>query len=87
MTKLLASSGAVVATYGVGGNPSGLAFDGNNIWVTYDPGNAVSKVLAGTGAVVGTYSVGGNPLGIAFDGTNIWVANASGSTVTEIPVY
>jgi hypothetical protein len=34
VTKLLASTGAVVGNYAVGGGATGVAFDGTNIWVT-----------------------------------------------------
>jgi uncharacterized protein (TIGR03437 family) len=77
VTKLLASTGAILGTYSVGANnyPVGLAFDGSNIWVTNQGSNTVTKLLASTGAIVGIYPVGSEPEGIAFDGTNIWVAN------------
>jgi len=60
VTKLLASSGAVVGTYTVGNNRNELAFDGSHIWVTNYGSNTVTKLLAKTGTVVGTYSVGNN---------------------------
>ena len=84
VTKLLASTGAVVGTSGVGAQPIGIAFDGTNIWVANYNGNSVIKLLASTGAFVGTYSVGNNPVGVAFDGTNIWVANQSSNSVTKM---
>ena len=91
MTKLLASSGAVVGTYNAGGNPYGVAFDGTYIWVTdlnsnNSLANGVTKLLASSGATIGTYAVGSAPLGIAFDGANMWVANEGGGSVTMIPV-
>jgi YVTN family beta-propeller protein len=84
VTKLLASTGAVVGTYTVGTGPNGVAFDGTNIWVTNQGSSNVTKLLASTGAVVGTYTVGSSPEGVAFDGTNIWVANVGGNTVTKL---
>ena len=86
VTKLLASTGAIVGTYPAGPGPAGIAFDGTNIWVTNyggNTGNTVTELRASTGATVGTYPVGKGPYGIAFDGTNIWVANGD-STVTKI---
>jgi hypothetical protein len=74
VTKLLASTGAIVGTYTVGVGPVAVAFDGVNIWVA-SSGGTVTKLLASTGAVVGTYTVGGSPTAIAYDGANIWVAN------------
>jgi collagen type VII alpha len=84
VTKLLASSGAVVGSYAVGSGPLGVAFDGVNIWVTNFYSNTVTELLASTGAVVGTFAVGSGPEGAAFDGTNIWVANSNASTVTKL---
>jgi hypothetical protein len=87
VTKLLASTGAVVGTYGAGSEPWALAFDGANIWVTNNHSSnsdTVTKLLASTGAVVGTYSVGGGPEGVAFDGANIWVTNSWDNTVTKL---
>ena len=78
MTKLLASTGATVGTYAVGTSPTGVAFDGANIWVANSASHSVTKLLASTGATVGTYQVGNNPYAVAFDGSNIWVVNNSG---------
>src|SRR5208282_5927204 len=84
VTKLLASTGAVVGTYPVGSFPVGIAFDGTNIWVANNAGNDVTELAASTGAVVGTYPVGSGPWAVAFDGTNIWVANSNNGTVTKL---
>ena len=84
VTKLLASSGAVVGTYPVGNSPDGVAFDGTNIWVANSNYNNVTKLLASSGAVVGTYLVGNDPWWLAFDGTNIWVANNEDNTVSKL---
>lgn len=47
VTELLASTGAVVGTYSVGGvNLQGVAFDGSNIWVVGTGSNTVSKLPA-----------------------------------------
>jgi hypothetical protein len=35
------------ATYPTGDGPSGVAFDGTNIWVTNEDGDTVSKVNPG----------------------------------------
>ena len=63
--------------------PSGLAFDGANIWVSDRGANKVTKLNAATGAVVGHYAVGHAPAGVAFDGVNIWVANSGSGTVSK----
>ena len=84
VTKLLASTGAVIGTFGLGSCPEGISFDGANIWVTNDGSTTVTKLLASTGAVLGTFGVGTSPSGTAFDGANIWVANWGSNTVTEL---
>ncbi len=71
-------------TFTVGTNPSGIAFDGANIWVVNSGSNTVTKLKAADGSLVGTYSVGRYPIGIAFDGVNIWVANSVGHSVTKL---
>ena len=37
---------AVAGTYGVGGSPLGIGFDGTNIWVANVTNNTVSKIRA-----------------------------------------
>ena len=68
----------------MGTNPSGIAFDGANIWVTNCGSNNVTKLRASDGAVLGTYAVGTSPAGIAFDGANIWVANSGSNNVMKL---
>ena len=98
VTKLLASSGAVVGTYAAGIFPEGIVFDDTNIWVTNNRGFAtsgtVTNLLASTGALLGTYIVGREsngaeytalgPFGITFDGTNIWVTDVGSNSVTKL---
>jgi DNA-binding beta-propeller fold protein YncE len=73
-----------MGTYSVGGTPSGVEFDGNNIWVTNNGDGTVTKLLASTGANLGTYTVGAGPIAVAFDGTYMWVANANGSSISKL---
>jgi streptogramin lyase len=69
----------------VGNQPSWLASDGTNVWVTNYADSTVTKILASTGAVLGTYSTGASthPRGIVFDGTYLWTANTNG-TLTQL---
>jgi len=46
VTKLLASTGATLGTFGVGSVPVAVAFDGANIWVANKGSNSVSKIPA-----------------------------------------
>jgi DNA-binding beta-propeller fold protein YncE len=67
----------------VGEHPTGIAFDGANIWVASHNSNNVSKLRASDGALLGTYAVGGAPQGVAFDGVQIWVANFWNNSVSR----
>jgi hypothetical protein len=67
-----------------GNYPSGVAFDGANMWVTNLNSNSVTELRTSDGAVVGTFSVGNGPEGIVFDGANLWVANTGDNTVTKL---
>jgi YVTN family beta-propeller protein len=74
------------ATVTVGTNPVGVAFDGNNMWVTNWGDGTVSKINVSTDTVTATVTVGTNPRGVAFDGSNIWVANNGDGTVSKVDV-
>jgi hypothetical protein len=86
VTKMLASTGAIVHRYFVGDTPEGIAFDGTNIWTANNVDSTVTKLRASDGTVVGTYGNGvlNSPDAIAFDGTNIWVTNGGGNSVTKL---
>ena len=71
-------------TVTVGDRPHGMAFDGDNIWVTNYGDNNVTKLRPSDGQVLGTYPVGSNPHDAAFDGANIWVTNNGGNSVTKL---
>lgn len=76
VSKLRASDGKTLGTFPV---PAaiGVAFDGDDIWVT-DYLGLVYKLRAKDGKILGSFQVGNGPIGIAFDGTNVWVANNEG---------
>jgi YVTN family beta-propeller protein len=63
--------------------PSGILFDGSNIWVTDILANTLLK-LGANGTVVQTVNVGSVPSFPAFDGTNIWVPNQVSNSVTVV---
>ncbi len=73
VTKLRASDGANLGTFGLAFPPFAVAFDGANIWVTN--GESVTKLQASDGAPLGTFNVGESAFGIAFDGANMWVVS------------
>jgi len=84
VTKLRASTGATLGTYGAAAYPVGVAFDGTNIWVTSAQQNTVTKLVASTVMGLGSFYVGTHPEGVVFDGVNIWVANNGSNTVTKL---
>jgi outer membrane lipoprotein-sorting protein len=72
------------ATFPVGNSPSGMAFDGANIWVADTGSNTVTKLRASDGTNLGAFLVGASPYGVAFDGANIWVTSGFSNTVTKL---
>ena len=58
--------------------PTGILYDGGNIWITDIFNNRIFK-LDDSGAILQTVTVGVNPIFPTFDGTNIWVPNEGGS--------
>ena len=57
----------------MGNNPTGLAFDGVNIWVANAGSSDVTRLRAKDGKGGKPFPVGYNPRGVAFDGAFIWV--------------
>jgi YVTN family beta-propeller protein len=66
------------------GQLSGVAFDGESVWVTNHDSQSVTKVRAADRAILGTYPVGREPTGVAFDGTHVWVVNSRDNTVSQL---
>ncbi len=77
-------NGGNVGTFTVGTNPSGICYDGTNIWVSNYSSANVTKIVALTGVIVGTYTTGNGPTNLCFDGVNIWITNQSSTTVTKL---
>jgi hypothetical protein len=73
-----------VGDFAVGTSPTGVAFDGANIWVANNVSNNVTKLRASDGANLGTFAVGPQPAGLAFDGANIWVTSRTTDTVSKL---
>jgi YVTN family beta-propeller protein len=84
LTKIRPSDGAILGVSTVGKSPFGLAFDGENIWVTNNADDTVSKVRASDGQVLFTVPAGPSPWGIVYDGEGIWVANSNARTLTHL---
>src|SRR5262249_8619847 len=64
--------------------PSGLAYDGANIWVTSIGEGTVTKLRASDGVILGVYSVGRLPYWALFDGTDIWVSVFGGGFLVKL---
>jgi len=87
VSKLRASDGINLGTYGVGGGPCGIAFDSstNSIWVANYYSSSVSKLRASDGTSLGTYAAGA--WGIAFDSStnSVWVGqNTNPGTLSKL---
>jgi hypothetical protein len=64
--------------------PTGLVYDGANMWVT-DGGDQMLKKLDSSGNIImPSVPVGNGPSHPAFDGTNIWVPNGNSASVTVV---
>src|SRR5580704_18372801 len=81
VSKLRASDGTVLGTFTVGGSPYGVAFDGQNIWVSGSP--ELFELRASDGKAVGFWPLT-NGTGLAFDGANVWVAGYSVNKVGKL---
>lgn len=66
-----------------GGFPTGIAFDGENLWVANVGGNAITKLRPSDGTILATYAVP-DPYVIAYDGANLWTTDCNGHAVTKI---
>jgi hypothetical protein len=83
LIKVRARDGVVLGTFitGLDSTPSGVAFDGTNMWAVTPSSSFVVKVRASDGVVLGAYPVGSFPGHVAFDGSNVWVG---GTPITKL---
>jgi DNA-binding beta-propeller fold protein YncE len=73
VTKLRASDGQVLANYNAGNaDGSGMAFDGQNLWLTGGP--YIVEMRPSDGAVLLQKRLHGGLAGVGFDGADVWVA-------------
>jgi DNA-binding beta-propeller fold protein YncE len=89
VTRLRASDGAAAGIFAVGDGPSGIVFDGLNVWVTNNGDDNVMALRRSDGALLATLDVGRSPFGVAVSlldlvGSALWVANAGADTVSVI---
>ena len=71
-------------SFGVGSRPSGVSYDGTNVWVANTDSDTVTKLRASDGAVLGTFAVGSHPVGVTVDRANVWVVNGQSDNVTKL---
>ncbi len=71
------------AMFTVGDQPTGIASDGEHIWVANFGSDTVSRIDRETG-VVTSFPVGDQPWGVAYDGTHVWVTNSNSDTVSRL---
>ena len=74
----------VTTKFDAGLEPTAIAFDGINMWITNNLAGSVTKLRANDGAFQGTFPVSSGPNGVAFDGANVWVSNWASNTVSKI---
>jgi hypothetical protein len=63
--------------------PTGLVYDGANMWLTDGTANKLYK-LNSDGSIAQTVAVGSGPAFPAFDGANIWVPNENDNSITVV---
>lgn len=67
-----------------GNNPTEIAFDGSDVWISNSGSGSVTKLKGSDGSLIGTYAVGNSPWDVAFDGANVWVVNTGSDSVTKL---
>jgi hypothetical protein len=65
-------------------HPTGILYDGQNIWVTDAGDDTLKKLNPSDGAILQVIPVGDTPQNPLFDGTNIWVVNYVSDSITVV---
>lgn len=86
LSGIAEAAAPLIQTVKVGDHPTGLAFDGENVWVVNSHDDTVTKVRAKDGVVLGTFPVPDSPGLATFDGENIWVTHAGEDVVSKVRV-
>jgi len=82
VTKLRASDGKLLGTFNCGTDGTGIAFDGQNLWLTAGPYIVEIRRSDGTSLLVKRLE--GGLAGIGFDGANVWVAGYARDKVFKL---
>jgi hypothetical protein len=64
--------------------PTGVLYDGSNIWVSDAGTDNFLLKLDSNGSIIQAVNVGAHPSVAAFDGTNIWVPNTNDNSITVV---
>ena len=72
-----------VTKFPVGREPSGLAYDGEHMWVVNAADNTVTHMRR-DGGLFGSFGVGERPVAVTYGGGYVWVANRDSNTVTQL---
>jgi len=85
LTKIRASDGTVAATYAVAevGAVSGLAYDGESLWLGEFAGTTLRRFHPATGTVTASYTAPQNIGPVVFDGVHVWTGHMSTGAVSK----
>ena len=72
-----------VTKFPVGAEPSGLAYDGEHMWVANAGDNTVTHMRR-DGGLFGSFGVGERPVAVTYGGGYVWVANRDSDTVSQL---
>ena len=69
-----------------GDNPSGLSWDGSNLWSCDEDASKIYQHIVGTGSITTSFaSPGSSPFGLAWDSSgNLWSCDSTVSTEGDI---
>lgn len=84
LTRVDASTAAVVQTIPVGHGASAVAIEGSDAWVAESLNNSLARVSIATDRVIEQIPVGEDPVSVASGAGAIWVANEGSGTVTRV---
>ncbi len=87
VTKIRASDGTILGSFGSGKSPQSIGFDGQAIWVannsTSPPEQGVTR-LSLDGSLIQDIRLAAPSFSVAFDGENTWVTHSQGNDVSKV---
>jgi hypothetical protein len=84
VTKLRASDGKTLGTFSAGNAslPYGIAFDGQNLWIS--GGTYIVEMRPSDGTLLLQQQLTGSLGSVGFDGANIWVAGYAANVAYKL---